>query len=148
MLQFLRLFSEFRRLEADRESLLTETDILRSDIVNLHRETLDLRAAKDTAVAESTLNLKRLSNWQAIQAGAAVVPFPDVHIEIRKEESPSDPGMLLPNGFTGRLTRDIQRARVMESRRQASAAAMIAREAAAQVQQARSEADTLGLDDV
>lgn len=79
-------------------------------------------------------NLKLLSNWQAVQAGAYQVPFPDVHIPVVMPESN---GTMQPLP-TPRTARSAQQDAVAESRKKAFELR----------DRLKAEADTIGLNNL
>ncbi len=142
--KLLNLIPRYRQLKADKailseiiESMKKRIDALAIQVESAKEVARVLSESRDNTVSELLRSTKMVSNWQAIQAGSPVVPFPDVHVEMRKpEEAPiGGPPARWP-AVGARLARDVQREMVAASREQAAAAAV------------KYRADTLGLDDL
>ena len=141
---FLSLFPEYRAVRDGFNSTTALLSCTQLEIDSLKAENTRLREGWDSAANESMKAVKMVSNWQAIQAGSPIVPFPDVHVEMQKiQEPPLNPVNL--NGIGPRLARDVQRSRVLESRRKAAADHQVYM--AAQKENLQ-KPDVLGLDDL
>lgn len=140
ILWFLNLFPRYRYLQL---ALDTSTASLREA-----REEMQIWQARaelaengmEKANKDHTVTLKRLANYQAIQAGAVQIPFPDVHIDLSKEE---EGPVALPKQPERKQMREIQQQRVAQSRR-------LAAEVSKKILQAQAEraVDPLGLNNI
>ncbi len=117
ILWFLRLFQQFRELE--------ETATEAVDDVLEYRIRADMAEEQaNKAQHELETTLKRLVNYQAIQAGGIQVPFPDVHIDLAKPVVAED----TEHQRERKQMREIQQERVNNSRRLAYDAAKAVRD--------------------
>ncbi len=123
ILKFLRMFSAYCQLEDLSAKQFTElAEVRRSEFVAAMRAE-QAEQDRDRARGELTHALMMISNWQAVQAGAIMMPFPDVHVEVTKpvEEESANPKQ--PERMQMRL---IQRQAVAKSRREAYSRSQLA----------------------
>ncbi len=115
MTRFLRLFRQYRDLEL-LQTQAESSRIRADDECRVWRCRADLAEAdRDKARNELQSALKAVANFQAIMAGAPLVPFPEEYKPIAVTAPDPSPGP--PAG--PRTLRDVQRLKVMESRKAA-----------------------------
>ncbi len=124
MLWFLRLFSSYVKMEGEYNSLSASLKAYIDRNVELTKDCKQYIEQRDQAFkdlialqAEASKNLKLIANWQAVQAGAYQVPFPEVHTPIVPVDDKKEfPLQQIPAPRTARTT---QQEMVAESRRKA-----------------------------
>ncbi len=116
ILWFLRLFVDFLNLEALAAKQFTELEEARRNEFTASIRAEIAEKDRDAARVEVTHALKMISNWQAVQAGANRLPFPDAYIEVAKPSLDDSADPKQPERMQMRL---LQRQAVAKSRREA-----------------------------
>ncbi len=116
IVKFLRLFVDYLNLESLVAKQFAELEQCRRDTftATIRAEMAD--KDRDAARAELTHALKMIANYQAVQAGAIVVPFTDVYVD---KPTVSEDDSANPKQAERMQMRFIQRQAVAKSRREA-----------------------------
>lgn len=117
LVKFLRLFTDFLNLEELSAKQFAELEECRREVFTATIQAEIADKDRDAARTELTHALKMIANYQAVQAGAVVVPFTDVYVAAVKASD--DEELANPKQPERMQMRTIQRQAVSRSRRQA-----------------------------
>lgn len=116
MIRFLRLFPAYRSLESQLEESAAARIAAEDSARSWRARAEQAEEERGKYIAQNESTLKRMANYQAIQAGSPSVPFPEVYVAMPKEEAGENPSAV-PGAM--RSMRQIEQAAVARSRKQA-----------------------------